>query len=73
MILLQKLNEPHPLESVRRDPPKTAFTSNTGVFVKPCLGEILSVSKITIELAFPAKLQYCSMNAYLQKFFLKAA
>uniref|UniRef100_A0A3Q3GM75 Polycystin 1, transient receptor potential channel interacting n=1 Tax=Kryptolebias marmoratus TaxID=37003 RepID=A0A3Q3GM75_KRYMA len=31
VILLQKLNEPHPLESVRRDPPKTAFTSNTVV------------------------------------------
>ncbi|XP_049901251.1 polycystin-1 [Epinephelus moara] len=31
VILLQKLNEPLPLESVRRDPPKTAFTSNTVV------------------------------------------
>uniref|UniRef100_A0A3B4ATD7 Uncharacterized protein n=1 Tax=Periophthalmus magnuspinnatus TaxID=409849 RepID=A0A3B4ATD7_9GOBI len=29
VILLQKLNEPLPLETVRRDPPKTAFTSNT--------------------------------------------
>ncbi|XP_029014936.1 polycystin-1 isoform X2 [Betta splendens] len=31
VILLQKLNEPLPLELVRRDPPKTAFTSNTVV------------------------------------------
>ncbi|KAG7487036.1 polycystin-1 [Solea senegalensis] len=31
VILLQKLNEPLPLESVRRDPPKTAFISNTVV------------------------------------------
>ena len=31
VILLQKLNEPLSLESGRRDPPKTAFTSNTGV------------------------------------------
>ncbi|KAK5866300.1 hypothetical protein PBY51_020501 [Eleginops maclovinus] len=31
VILLQKLNEPLPLESLRRDPPKTAFTSNTVV------------------------------------------
>lgn len=31
VILLQKLNEPLPLETVRRDPPKTAFTSNTVV------------------------------------------
>ncbi|KAK2919268.1 polycystin-1 isoform X1 [Channa argus] len=31
VILLTKLNEPPPLESVRRDPPKTAFTSNTVV------------------------------------------
>ncbi|KAM9314500.1 polycystin-1 [Pholidichthys leucotaenia] len=31
VILLQKLNDPRPLESVRRDPPKAAFTSNTVV------------------------------------------
>ncbi|XP_072318379.1 polycystin-1 [Eucyclogobius newberryi] len=31
VILLQKLNEPLPLETVRRDPPKTAFESNTVV------------------------------------------
>ncbi|KAF7223722.1 polycystin-1 isoform X2 [Nothobranchius furzeri] len=31
VILLQKLSEPDPLESVRRDPPKTAFTANTVV------------------------------------------
>ncbi|KAJ0050432.1 hypothetical protein NL108_003655, partial [Boleophthalmus pectinirostris] len=31
VILLHKLNEPLPLETVRRDPPKTAFTSNTVV------------------------------------------
>ncbi len=37
VILLQKLNEPLPLESVRRDPPKTAFTSNTGVCVCVCV------------------------------------
>ncbi|XP_028300590.1 polycystin-1 isoform X2 [Gouania willdenowi] len=31
VILLQKLNDPLPLESIRRDPPKSAFTSNTVV------------------------------------------
>uniref|UniRef100_A0A3B3YM87 Polycystic kidney disease 1a n=1 Tax=Poecilia mexicana TaxID=48701 RepID=A0A3B3YM87_9TELE len=31
VILLQKLSEPLTLESIRRDPPKTAFTSNTVV------------------------------------------
>ncbi|KAM4584954.1 polycystin-1 [Odontesthes bonariensis] len=31
VILLQKLSEPLPLETIRRDPPKTAFTSNTVV------------------------------------------
>ncbi|XP_056892608.1 polycystin-1 isoform X3 [Takifugu flavidus] len=31
VILLQKHHEPLPLESVRRDPPRTAFTSNTVV------------------------------------------
>lgn len=38
VILLQKLNEPLSLESGRRDPPKTAFTSNTGeLFVCVCV------------------------------------
>ncbi|XP_057698880.1 polycystin-1 isoform X1 [Corythoichthys intestinalis] len=31
VILLQKINDPLPLESVRREPPKTAFSSNTVV------------------------------------------
>uniref|UniRef100_A0AAV2LKY9 Uncharacterized protein n=1 Tax=Knipowitschia caucasica TaxID=637954 RepID=A0AAV2LKY9_KNICA len=31
VILLQKFHEPLPLETVRRDPPKTAFMSNTVV------------------------------------------
>ncbi|XP_061576649.1 polycystin-1 [Cololabis saira] len=31
VILLQKLSDPLPLESLRRDPPKTAFISNTVV------------------------------------------
>lgn len=41
VILLQKLNEPLPLESLRRDPPKTAFTSNTGVCA--CVSFIFTV------------------------------
>ncbi|XP_061131221.1 polycystin-1 [Syngnathus typhle] len=31
VILLQKINDPLPLESVRREPPRTAFSSNTVV------------------------------------------
>lgn len=30
VILRQQLNEPLPLDTVRRDPPKKAFISNTG-------------------------------------------
>uniref|UniRef100_A0A3B3UL01 Polycystin-1-like n=1 Tax=Poecilia latipinna TaxID=48699 RepID=A0A3B3UL01_9TELE len=53
VILLQKLSEPLTLESIRRDPPKTAFTSNTGLFRKVCvtltplyLWKITSISEL---------------------------
>lgn len=49
------LHEPLPLESDRREPPKTAFTSNTGACVckkKTFLMQLLSLKAILLQITF---------------------